>query len=568
MFSVQYFTVVTKNHSLSTMRTFTFAISIILVLLARCSADPIPTTHYVFSPASVWKLDQGSTALATRVNGPFTIHKDASSRSSAVVVLSTEDVSRSEKIFEATLDATITYSSSWNSKVRVGVIPVTAENIQDYTYESLPRQGTDVVSSNLANEVGNKISLDIADSLDDKVRAFELVVVGGGQNADIILNQVLFMLEYPSILSEPIDTGCQRVESSISILEAPGIVSVECFVSADVRTKMLLNGAPTEDGMFRNTPLFLGDAFNVIMLNLPGNVKSGNVIDLPGSGKPWGENVVDAVVEFIRTRDLWNIELVGHDYGSLAADVAHILVPEGRVVSLALAEAVGMNEWLCPSDDTPGCFTDGSDPGPKPNPFMTEGLACNALGIADDVTGNNWFCNQTLVSNYALHKKIAAINGTGVFLSYPAPYPIHVYEALNVKKHDPAFWNAHYCGGNNCNEMNATQAEVYWPRSLYSHDAPICDHNIWTKEFNLRIRQSMESGPLSTIPTTFYCLEYTPNKSIINCRADKVEWAASHYPNFRVHFFGGNMGHFFMDDGFNGAYSFARALQEVHLLEQ
>lgn len=546
------------------MKLLVLCCVVVAMFLGSVAASEQELTSFPFVPSTIWRVTSDNS-VPSFVSNPFFVSKSQEERTSVVIIFDTEQISPNEYFFHGQIEALVGSSESLNDLVRIGIIPLgDIEDMTTVTFDTLPRLEEEASAQTLANESGNKIVFDVVDALGAGVRAFELVIIGGGTTASVALSSPQLVLEYPTWRAEPVDTGCLRVETPIPNMAAPGMVTIECPDQGNTGEVFLyLHGAPTAHTLYNDMPVFMQPFGKVILLNLPGNIESGDIESLNG---PWAANVISLIVEWVHIRNLTNIRIMGQDFGGpTATDVAHILAPEGRILSLDLAEAVGTDVLMCPDDST-DCFIDGD--APRGNDFSPNCFGRNIDGCGDVITGRNWFTNQSLASDPEIHAYAdnPEIGGTFTAIAYPAPCVNHVYNLLNKKCREDAYWDEYYCGGQPCSQAPPTQGQRYWPQSLYTHGFPTGEHNIWTKEFYLRARESMKFGPLSTIAITVHCIDYSIFKTIVKCRASDRQWAESEYPTLTTKDFGGNMGHFFPEDGFNGAYSFARSQQDAYSL--
>lgn len=543
-----------------------------LVLALVCCVLALATATSNLSlysfPASAMLSFASDDSAGSIETASFIVSKDASDRISAVTAFS--GIGSNEYFYRADLQVPVLSSTSFSAHVRVGVVPL-GDLDAATVYSTLPRLASEAIAQAPANEVGNKIVFDVTAALEAGARAFELVIVGGGASANVVLGVPELQLAYPAWSVEPVESGCQLVNTPVAGVAAPGIVSRECpNQSSSDAVFLYIHGAPSTDDMWDDVAPYMQQFGQVIMVNLPGNSKSGEITgDL--TTNQWGALVSDALVAWVHARDLTNLHIAGQDFGGpLAMDLADRLAPEGRVASLNLVEAVSTDQILCPADGTDGCFTDGSAPAidfytGEVNPFFPACFGRNEFGCADDILGDNWFSNQTLFFAPKVAQYGALIGGAPVLLAYPFPGACldNVYELLTTSCHGPAFYDAKYCNGQPCATSPATQGQKYWPRTLYTHGEVAGQHNPWTRDLNLRIRASLESGALAAVPTIVHCADFVFFKTIVTCGEAHAAWAEGHYANVTVNRFGGNMGHFFAEDGFNGAYSFARSQQDA-----
>lgn len=555
------------------------------VLLCSASAQ-WSTTPFAFGGASTFSLKNDNSAPRLSDNS-FTVSKDGSDRYSGVVDFVIPTLGQNEYYYIAKIQIPVLSVTSFTgSSLRINIRPVGSFDLETVTYDSLERLSdpidqSGIVSSNIV------VSLDVTLALEDNIRTFEIALVGGGASAEVILGVPSLVLEYPSWRFEPIESGCVTVETPVPGVAAPGIVSRECQgTGSQADIFWYQHGAPSFADMFDDMPAFMQVYGLVVLPNLPGNGRSGDIImDATTANRPWGELVSEAMTEWARIRNFTNIHITGQDYGApTAVDVADKLISEGRIASWGMAEGVSMDQLLCPSNDgSDGCYTDGGmmplNPNGSENEFMdlcfgqniagivgtmTEGLRC-----ADYMLGQNWFDNifllfDPIVRTFAA--QINPVNASATYLAYPSfifPGGENVYKLLSAKKRSDAFYAAKYCNGVPCAQAQATQGQQYWPRTLNTHGRPAGPHNIWNTEFNLRARASMESGNLSTVPGVFHCLDDLGFVTISNCVPAHVELAKSRYPSLSVNYIGGGMGHFFTEEGFNGAYSLARSQADV-----
>lgn len=544
-------------------------LSAILLLFCGILAFACATSDYSHYPfdADVMLNYDSNGGLGVPKETALIVSKDSNDRTSAVIAFTTSSISPNEYFFKGNIEVIVLSSTSNNNRVRVGVVPLGSFNVEEDTYDTLDRLTEEDFSQTLSNESGNKIVLDVTDALDAGVRAFELRIIGGGASSEVVLGVPTLQLTYPAWRPDPVESGCGMVYTQVPGIASPGIASRECPGYGLVEINdLFINGAPSTDGMWDDIAPYIQEYANVIMVNPPGNGKSGKITgDL--TTHRWGDLVIDALAEWVRIRNFTNLHITGQDYGGpMAADLAHHIAPEGRVAHLHLVEAVSTDQILCPGDGVDGCFTDGTPS--DGNPFIPACFGRNELGCADYILGYKWFANVSLVSDPQVYSYAAQLGGSPVLIAYPYPCLDSVYEILSTSCRSsthPDFYDEHYCNGQDCGTSPATQAMKYWPQCLYTHGEVPGFHNTWTRDFNLRIRKSLKSDNLSTIPATIHCADYIDFKTIVQCRESHAEWAEEYYPNVRVNRFGGNIGHFIGEDGFNGAYSFSRSKKDAVL---
>jgi hypothetical protein len=541
------------------MKHYTTTLVAIFALIALAAAA---TEHYPFSATASYSL---SSTGGVPVPSPASISltKQANDRITGLISFDDIALGTNEYYDYVTLEFIILASSSNNGRAMAGVIPVGSTDFETVTYDTLPRLDVESIDKSLANQVGNKIVLDVTSALEAKTRVFEIVIIGGGVDVSITLGEPILILHYPAWSWEPLTTNCQYIQTPVPGMTEPGVVSNECMGPGD-DLHLYVHGAPTTDNMWDDVAPYMLEHGSVIMVNLPGNIKSGKIIiDSNNVDRAWGSLIVEKLLDWIHIRDFRNIHLVGQDMGGpVSGLLGDALAQEGRLAHLGWAEAVSTDQILCESDETDGCFTDGSPS--NGNPFMTGCFALNMYGCADYILGYNWFKNASLVFDPTVYGFAAQIGGSPVLISYPFPTVENVYQILTTSYRPNGFYDDKYCDGTPCAVSPATQAETFWPRTLHTHGADVGQHSAWLRDANLAIRESLMNGALSTVPTTIYCADYIFFKTIVQCRESDVAWATgpNGYPNLAVNRFGGRMGHFFTEDGFSGAYSFARAQEE------